>query len=85
VFGLFRGSTWRPIILADNPPPFRYNLSMPSAEKLAEFAAWCRQHLDGDEKGEAQIFLDHWTTGLPARLTCFRLSLTFFKIHGPRI
>jgi len=31
---------------------------MPSAEKLTEFVAWVRQHLTGDEKGEAQLFLD---------------------------
>ncbi len=31
---------------------------MPSAEKLAGFVAWCRQHITGDEKGEAQFFLD---------------------------
>jgi SAM-dependent methyltransferase len=43
---------------------------MPSAEKLAEFVQWCQQHLTGDEKGEAQIFLDHlfqafgWAGGL---------------------
>ena len=59
-------------IVADKLPPFRYNTLMPSAEKLAEFVAWCRQHLTGDEKGEAQIFLDHlfvafgWPGGLKA-------------------
>lgn len=43
---------------------------MPIVEKLAGFVAWCRQHLAGDEKGEAQIFLDHlfqalgWAGGL---------------------
>jgi len=31
---------------------------MPSPEKLAEFVAWCQKHLTGDEKGQAQIFLD---------------------------
>src|SRR6266581_1598018 len=31
---------------------------MPSAEKLAEFVAWCHKHITGDEKGQAQIFLD---------------------------
>ena len=31
---------------------------MPSAEKLADFVAWCRQNLTDDEKGEAQIFRD---------------------------
>jgi SAM-dependent methyltransferase len=27
-------------------------------EKLAEFVAWAQQHITGDEKGQAQIFLD---------------------------
>jgi hypothetical protein len=31
---------------------------MPSREKLAEFTAWCGKHITGDEKGQAQIFLD---------------------------
>ena len=31
---------------------------MPSREKLSEFVAWCEQHITGDEKGQAQIFLD---------------------------
>ena len=31
---------------------------MPSPEKLADFARWCQQHITGDEKGQAQIFLD---------------------------
>jgi hypothetical protein len=31
---------------------------MPSREKLAEFTAWCAAHITGDEKGEAQLFLD---------------------------
>lgn len=31
---------------------------MPSADKLMEFVAWVQAHLTGDEKGEAQIFLD---------------------------
>src|SRR3954467_895637 len=31
---------------------------MPSLEKLSEFTAWCQKHITGDEKGEAQIFLD---------------------------
>lgn len=33
--------------------------TMPNREKLAEFVAWCAKHISGDEKGEAQIFLDH--------------------------
>jgi len=32
---------------------------MPNRDKLAEFSAWCAKHITGDEKGEAQIFLDH--------------------------
>ena len=31
---------------------------MPSRDKLAEFTEWCAQHITGDEKGQAQIFLD---------------------------
>ena len=31
---------------------------MPSREKLAEFVAWCQKNITGDEKGQAQIFLD---------------------------
>src|SRR5437899_1640794 len=31
---------------------------MPSREKLAEFDAWSQKHITGDEKGQAQIFLD---------------------------
>jgi N-6 DNA Methylase len=29
------------------------------AQNLSEFAAWSGKHIKGDEKGEAQIFLDH--------------------------
>ncbi|MDP2825142.1 MAG: N-6 DNA methylase [Sulfuritalea sp.] len=29
------------------------------AEALTGFVAWCREHISGDEKGEAQLFLDH--------------------------
>ena len=32
---------------------------MPSRDKLAEFVQWCASHITCDEKGEAQIFLDH--------------------------
>jgi type II restriction/modification system DNA methylase subunit YeeA len=28
-------------------------------QQLADFAAWVKQYIQGDEKGEAQIFLDH--------------------------
>ena len=31
---------------------------MPSRDKLAEFTAWSGKHITGDEKGQAQIFLD---------------------------
>ena len=31
---------------------------MPSAEKLQGFVQWCAAHITGDEKGQAQIFLD---------------------------
>jgi hypothetical protein len=31
---------------------------MPSEVRLQEFVEWCDQHLIGDEKGQAQIFLD---------------------------
>src|SRR5476649_925827 len=31
---------------------------MPSPEKLAAFTAWAKAHITGDEKGQAQIFLD---------------------------
>jgi len=27
--------------------------------QLREFVGWCQSRLTGDEKGEAQIFLDH--------------------------
>ncbi|PAU74589.1 DNA methyltransferase [Halomonas salipaludis] len=28
-------------------------------QSLEEFVTWCKRHITGDEKGEAQIFLDH--------------------------
>jgi len=31
---------------------------MPNRDKLAEFTVWCAKHITGDEKGQAQIFLD---------------------------
>jgi hypothetical protein len=31
---------------------------MPSDAKLSSFADWCQKHIVGDEKGQAQIFLD---------------------------
>jgi hypothetical protein len=40
---------------------------MPSREKLAEFITWCQKHITGDEKGQAQIFLQAF--GQPGCLT----------------
>jgi len=31
---------------------------MPDGTKLTEFAAWCHKNITGDEKGQAQIYLD---------------------------
>ena len=31
---------------------------MPNRDKLTEFTVWCAKHITGDEKGQAQIFLD---------------------------
>jgi hypothetical protein len=31
---------------------------MTKEERIQEFTAWCAKHITGDEKGEAQIFLD---------------------------
>ena len=31
---------------------------MPDGVKLAEFTSWCQKNITGDEKGQAQIFLD---------------------------
>lgn len=36
---------------------------MPSKEKLSEFVAWVQKHITGDEKGEAQLFLDRLFQG----------------------
>ncbi len=36
----------------------RLTLFMPDGTKLAEFVAWCQKNITGDEKGQAQIFLD---------------------------
>jgi len=33
-------------------------------QQLGAFVAWCKQHIKGDEKGEAQIFLDRLFTAL---------------------
>jgi hypothetical protein len=34
------------------------NPAMPSRDQLAESTAWCGKPITGDEKGQAQIFLD---------------------------
>ena len=40
-------------------PAFPRKLAaMPDGTKLAEFTAWCAKHVTGDEKGDAQLFLD---------------------------
>lgn len=52
---------WLPVrgeILADTARRFHYKCSVPNTDKLAEFTAWCRKHVTGDEKAQAQIFLD---------------------------
>jgi hypothetical protein len=61
---------------------------MPSREKLAEFTAWCANHISGDEKGEAQIFLDHlfqafgWAGGLKEAGATLEMRLSrLFKIQ----
>ena len=33
-------------------------MATPKQDKLAEFVNWAKQHVTGDEKGEAQVFLD---------------------------
>ena len=37
---------------------------MAKQELLQNFVDYCRKHIKGDEKGEAQIFLDHFFTAL---------------------
>ena len=39
-------------------PPTGEMPPMPSREKLIESTEWCQKHTTGDEKGQAQIFLD---------------------------
>ncbi|MCM2289065.1 MAG: N-6 DNA methylase [Sulfuritalea sp.] len=34
-------------------------MSLELSVTLAGFVAWCREHISGDEKGEAQLYLDH--------------------------
>ena len=37
---------------------------MTKTDTLQEFVNYCHRHIDGDEKGEAQIFLDRFFTAL---------------------
>ncbi len=37
---------------------------MPTPNLLQDFVAYCQRHIKGDEKGEAQIFLDRFFTAL---------------------
>lgn len=48
----------RLIVLADTSSGFRYKPPVPNTQRLAEFTAWCEKNITGDEKGQAQIFLD---------------------------
>ena len=54
---------------------------MPSRDKLAEFVAWSAKHITGDEKGQAQIFLDRLfqAFGQPA---CLDSGGTAFADYG---
>ena len=36
----------------------RKNFAVPKPEQLSSFVSWCQKHITGDEKGQAQIFLD---------------------------
>ena len=40
--------------------PARENSFMSSRDKLDEFTAWCGKNISGDEKGQAQTFLDRY-------------------------
>ena len=57
---------------------FRYTAVMPSREKLSEFTTWCRKNITGDEKGQAQIFLDRLfiAFGPDFKLIHYRTTLT---------
>jgi len=33
-------------------PPHRYKTPVPNPDRLAEFTAWCADHITGDEKGQ---------------------------------
>lgn len=40
-------------------PPMRGTTDQSRETLLQDFITWCGKHITGDEKGEAQIFLDH--------------------------
>lgn len=56
---------------------------MPNREELQEFVAWCGKHITGDEKGQAQIFLDRLfqAFGQPGCLDVG--GITEFRIRKP--
>ena len=54
--------SWRTTELPFRDHPCK-TLAMPSRDKLSEFTAWCQNHITGDEKGQAQIFLDRLFQG----------------------
>ena len=39
-------------------------MSEERAKALADFASWATEHITGDEKGQAQIFLDRFFQAL---------------------
>jgi hypothetical protein len=45
-----------PLILLSclRPASGAHSSAMPDGTKLAEFIAWCRKNITGDEKGQAQ-------------------------------
>jgi hypothetical protein len=43
------------------------------AKRLAEFVSWVGANIRGDEKGQAQVFLDNWLM--------LRLSIAFDLSH----
>ena len=45
-------------MLADTAHGLRYKRCVSNTDKLAEFTAWGQKYITGDEKGQAQIFLD---------------------------
>jgi hypothetical protein len=48
----------------DRSFPGRYFMLDSKKQRLAEFTDWVRQHIKGDEKGEAQLFLDRFFQSL---------------------